>query len=72
MSSGVARGAEFRHARIVSEPVTDYLVWEHMLTEHNIKAGENARRLPRRRAFDSMLPGADFWLPDHRLVAFPL
>ncbi|RKS78619.1 hypothetical protein BZB76_0036 [Actinomadura pelletieri DSM 43383] len=70
VSSAVERGAEFRRARIVSEPVTDYIAWEHMLTEHNIKAGEDVRWLPRRRAFDLMLPGADFWLLDHKLVAF--
>ncbi len=70
VSEGVDRGVRFRRARVVSEPVTDYIRWEHMLTTHNIEAGEEVRWLPRRHAFDLLLPGADFWIIDGRLVAF--
>lgn len=70
IGSAVARGVRMRRARIVSEPLTDYLRWEHMLTDLNVEAGEQVRWLPRRQAFDLMLPGADFWMYDGRLVAF--
>nr|BFE33085.1 hypothetical protein GCM10010200_053360 [Actinomadura rugatobispora] len=70
VTSAVGRGAKIRRARVVSEPVTDYIRWEHMLTDENQAAGEEVRWLPRRRAFDLMLPGADFWMFDGRVVAF--
>jgi hypothetical protein len=66
----VARGVRMRRARVVSEPVTDYIRWEHMLTDENLEAGEDVRWLPRRKAYDLLLPGTDLWLIDNRLVAF--
>lgn len=67
----VERGVEFRRARIVSEPVTDYIRFEHAITAGvNVAAGEQVRWLPRRRAFDLCLPSNDFWLFDDRLVRF--
>ncbi|GAB2929481.1 DUF6879 family protein [Streptomyces mayteni] len=66
----VARGVIMRRARIVSEPVTDYIRYEHAGTPLNIQAGEEVRWLPRRRASDIALPGNDFWLFDNRLVRF--
>jgi hypothetical protein len=70
VSANVGRGVRMRRARVVSEPVTDYIRWEHMLTAHNVAAGEEVRWLPRRRAFDLLLPGADFFLIDARIVVF--
>ena len=71
ISSAVARGVTVRRARIVSEPVTDYIRFEHAVTSlHNIPAGELVRWLPRRRASDLALPGNDFWVFDDRLVRF--
>jgi hypothetical protein len=64
------RGVAVRRARIVSEPVTDYIRWEHAITPANLAAGEQVRWLPRHRAADLMLPGADFWLFDDDLVRF--
>ncbi|MET8539939.1 DUF6879 family protein [Kitasatospora sp. NPDC004799] len=66
----VGRGVAMRRARIVSEPVTDYIRWEHALTAVNIAAGEKVRWLPRRLASDIPLPGNDLWLIDDRLVLF--
>ncbi|MFI5722859.1 DUF6879 family protein [Streptomyces cyaneofuscatus] len=67
----VARGVTLRRARVVSEPVTDYIRWEHSLTErHNIAAGEIVRWLPRRLASDLALPGNDLWLIDGERVLF--
>lgn len=66
-----ARGVAFRRARIVSEPVTEYVRFLHAITASTIiPAGEDVRWLPRRRASDVALPGNDFWLIDDRLVRF--
>jgi len=67
----VARGVEIRRARIVSEPVSDYIRFEYAVTNGlNVAAGEQVRWLPRRRASDIALPGNDFWLFDDHLVQF--
>lgn len=64
----VARGVKVWRARVVSEPVTDYIRFEHAITDANLRAGEQVRWLPRRRASTLALPGNDFWLIDDRLV----
>ncbi|MFG3045292.1 DUF6879 family protein [Streptomyces sp. NPDC048241] len=64
----LARGVSVRRARIVSEPVSDYIRYEHAGTGVNVAAGEEVRWLTRRRASDLCLPGNDFWLIDGRLV----
>lgn len=64
----VARGIVVRRARIVSEPVTDYIRYEHAVTAMNLAAGEEVRWLPRRQASDIALPGNDFWLLDGKIV----
>ncbi|MEV6173555.1 DUF6879 family protein [Streptomyces sp. NPDC051954] len=64
----VARGVVVRRARVVSEPVSDYIRYEHAATGVNVEAGELVRWLPRRRASYIALPGNDFWLIDDRLI----
>lgn len=64
------RGVAVRRARIVSEPVTDYIRFEHHVTAGNVSAGEQVRWLPRRQASNLALPGNDFWLFDDSLVVF--
>src|SRR6266704_4719462 len=69
--AAVARGVEIRRARVVSEPVTEYIRFEHAVTaDLNVAAGEQVRWLPRRRASDLALPGSDFWLFDDQLIIF--
>ena len=71
MRATTARGVHVRRARIVSEPVTDFIKYEYDLTEGlNLAAGEDVRWLPRRAASDIALPGNDFWVFDNRLVRF--
>jgi hypothetical protein len=71
IGGAVSRGVQVRRARIVSEPATDYIRFEHSVTESmNLRAGEQVRWLPRRRASDLCLPGNDFWVFDTRLVRF--
>jgi hypothetical protein len=65
-----AKGVALRRARIVSEPVTDYIRWEHAITPANLAAGERVRWLPRRNAADIALPGTDYWLMDNEVVRF--
>jgi hypothetical protein len=65
-----ARGVRFRRARIVSEPVTDYIRFEYDVTPSNIAVGEEVRWLPRPRASSVALPGNDFWVFDDRLIRF--
>jgi hypothetical protein len=67
----IQRGIEWRRARIVSEPVTQYIKYEHETTTIvNVPAGEKVRWLPRRLASDLALPGNDFWVFDNKLVRF--
>lgn len=69
--AAVARGVRVLRARIVSEPVSDYVRFEHSLTAgHNIAAGEQVRWLPRAWASTLALPGNPYWLFDDRLVRF--
>lgn len=63
-----ARGVQVCRARVVSEPVTDYVRFEHAITDANLRAGEQVRWPPRRRASALAPPGNDFWLIDDRLV----
>lgn len=70
VSRAVARGVVVRRARVVSEPVTDYIRYEHAGTSVNVHAGEQVRWLPRRLAVDLMLPGADLWIFDGTQVLF--
>ncbi len=67
-SDVTSRGVEIRRARIVSEPLSDYVRYEYDCAFMNILAGEQVRWLPRRRATDLALPGNDFWLYDGRLL----
>jgi hypothetical protein len=62
------RGVIIRRARIVSEPVSEYIRFEHEITFTNVETGEDVRWLPRRRASDLALPGNDFWVFDDRVV----
>ncbi|RLU92085.1 hypothetical protein CTZ27_19675 [Streptomyces griseocarneus] len=66
------RGVAVRRARVVSEPVTDYIRFEHASTHLTDQAGEESRWLPRRSASDIALPGNDFWLIDDKAVRFNL
>ncbi|WP_026151746.1 DUF6879 family protein [Streptomyces prunicolor] len=72
VADAVARGVTVRRARVVSEPVSDYIRYEHSCTAQNIEAGEDVRWLPRRLASDLLIPGNDLWIFDDRLIRFSL
>jgi hypothetical protein len=66
-----ARGVQFRRARVVSEPLADYIKFEYAITsEVNVSAGELVRWLPRQSAPGLLVPLCDFWLLDSRVVRF--
>ncbi|MEV7777064.1 DUF6879 family protein [Kitasatospora sp. NPDC088351] len=70
ISEKVSQGVTVRRARIISEPVTDYIKYEHAGTVVNLSAGEQVRWLPRRLASDIALPGNDLWIFDGDKVLF--
>jgi hypothetical protein len=65
-----ARSVSFRRARIVSEPLADYIRFEYESTAFNIDAGEQVRWLPRHAAPGLLIPLADCWILDDKLVRF--
>ncbi|NUS09828.1 MAG: hypothetical protein HOY69_00200 [Streptomyces sp.] len=68
IADAVARGVQVRRARVVSEPVSDYIRWEHYQTRANVEAGEQVRWLPRHQAWDLLVPGTDLWIFDGQLM----
>lgn len=65
-----AAGVRVRRARIVSEPVSDYIRFEHAGARPTIASGEDLRWLPRRLAYGIAVPVNDFWLLDEARVVF--
>ncbi|MGA5321177.1 DUF6879 family protein [Streptomyces seoulensis] len=72
IAEAVERGVRVRRARVVSEPLSEYIRYEHACTFQNVMAGEEVRWLPRRMASDLLLPGNDLWLFDTDLIRFGL
>jgi hypothetical protein len=71
MQTAVDRGVVARRARIVSEPVTDYIKYEYAVTAaFNLAAGEQVRWLPRQKTAGLLVPPSDFWLFDARIVVW--
>ncbi|MEV6209815.1 DUF6879 family protein [Kitasatospora sp. NPDC051914] len=68
IAEATSRGVEVRRARIVSEPVSEYIRYEYDVTFPNVAAGEQVRWLPRRNASNIALPGNDFWLFDGKIL----
>lgn len=68
----VARGVRIRRLRVVSEPLSPYIRFEHTCAAMNVAAGEELRWLPRRLANDLLLPANDGWIFDGRSTRFHL
>lgn len=69
--STTERGVTFRRARVISEPVTKYIRFEHAATGYsNLAGGEQVRWLPRPQARGIAVPGCDFWQFDDGLVCW--
>jgi hypothetical protein len=67
-----ARGVSFRRARIISEPLAEYIRFEFASTSFNVAAGEQVRWLPRNSAPGLLVPLADYWVFDGKVVRFGL
>jgi len=63
-------GVQVRRARVISEPVTDYIRFEHATTGSNVAAGENVRWLARHLATGLLLPANDYWVFDGQRAQF--
>jgi hypothetical protein len=61
------RGVDLRRARIVSEPLSEYIYFE-WATTRNTEGGEDVRWLPRQKATRLTAPPVDFWLFDEQIV----
>lgn len=71
MKATVGRGVAARRARIVSEPVTEYIRFEYDVTAgYNLASGERVRWLPRSKTAGLLVPPADFWVFDDRTVVW--
>ncbi|MEU8003198.1 DUF6879 family protein [Catellatospora sp. NPDC049111] len=69
LTPALERGVQVRRARVVSEPISEYIRYEYDVTDVvNIAAGEAVRWLPRRHATDLLLPGNDYWVFDDHTV----
>ncbi|GHE42054.1 hypothetical protein GCM10017673_50320 [Streptosporangium violaceochromogenes] len=67
VGSITGRGGTVRRVRVITEPVSDYIRWEHEGTALNLEFGEDVRWLPRHRLpAGAVFPvgGNDFWLVD--------
>ncbi|WP_019629348.1 DUF6879 family protein [Actinomadura atramentaria] len=66
-----ARGVAIRRVRIVAEPVSDYVKFEHAVTPAvNLAGGEDIRWLPRSHTEGLLVPATDVWVVDGRTVLF--
>ena len=64
-------GIPFERARMVTEPLTDYLAWMLAVTNSNIDAGEDIRWCKESSIRDLGMPDYDFYIfDDNRVVIF--
>ncbi|MFF4991391.1 DUF6879 family protein [Streptosporangium saharense] len=67
----VARGVRVRRVRVVSEPVSEYMRFEHAVTPAvNLSGGEEIRWLTRQGARDLLIPAVDVWVVDGETALF--
>ena len=65
-------GVKVERARVVTEPHSDYVLFELALDPRAIDAGEDVRYLPRHRAGGIALPDEDCWLFDNERLVLSL
>ncbi|MEV6668843.1 DUF6879 family protein [Streptomyces sp. NPDC051162] len=72
MRRSTGAGKTVRRVRVITEPHTQYVRWEHSLTVQNIEVGEDIRWLPRHQLPEGIafpVQGNDWWLYDDKLLA---
>ncbi|WP_329024708.1 MULTISPECIES: DUF6879 family protein [unclassified Streptomyces] len=65
-------GRSVRRVRVVTEPHSPYIQWEHATVAANERAGEAIRWLPRHKLPDGLrfpVDGNDWWLFDDNVLA---
>jgi hypothetical protein len=70
IKAATAAGKTVTRARVVTEPVTHYVRFEHAMARFNVAAGEQLYWVPRHRTIDIAFPQHDYWLLDGETVAF--
>jgi hypothetical protein len=70
IKAATTAGKSVVRARVVSEPVTDYVRFEHAMARFNVAAGEHLYWVPRQRTAGITFPEHDYWLLDEETVAF--
>lgn len=67
----VAQGVAVQRVRVVSEPVSDYIRYEHAVTAAvSLDGGEEIRWLSRQAAAHLLLPASDVWVLDDSRALF--
>jgi len=69
VQAATAARKTIQRVHLVSEPLTDYMLYEFAYYQHSTAAGEDVRVLPRARAEGLDLPDRDYWLLDSRQAA---
>ncbi|MCI0688677.1 MAG: hypothetical protein L0Y54_15795 [Sporichthyaceae bacterium] len=70
MRSATDAGKTVQRARVMTEPITDYVRFEHALAPFNVAAGEEVFWVPRDRTAGIDFPEHDYWLFDESIVSF--
>jgi hypothetical protein len=70
IKAAVAAGKMVTRARVVTEPVTEYVRFEHAMARFNVAAGERLYWVPRQLTAGIPFPDHDYWLLDEETVAF--
>ena len=63
------RGVRFERARLLTEPLTEYLRLQLDFTDMNAAAGEDVRWVAQSVAAEAGMPGYDYYLVDDDVVA---
>lgn len=72
MRRTTGEGKTVRRVRVITEPHSQYVQWEHSLTVQNLEVGEDIRWLPRTQLPEGIsfpVNGNDWWLYDDKLIA---
>ncbi|GLV82417.1 hypothetical protein Slala03_21060 [Streptomyces lavendulae subsp. lavendulae] len=72
MRRATSVGKTVRRVRVVTEPHSRYVTWEHSNTVENLAVGEDIRWLPRHQLPEGVVfpvQGNDWWLYDDKLLA---
>jgi hypothetical protein len=70
IKAATASGKTVSRARVVTEPVTEYIRFEHAMARFNVAAGEQLYWVPRHLTAGIQFPDHDYWLLDEETVAF--